>query len=398
MAMNESQIIRVGWLIDGTGGPIQQDQIVRIEKGLIHSVADAEKGLLDQPGIIDLSDYTLLPPLVDAHVHLFMSGSEDTRIRERQLNADYAFIKPIITDHLKQHHDHGVRAVRDGGDYGGYALRYKNEHRRNSLASVQIKAAGKAWRQAGRYGKLIGRPPGHGQTLADAIQFQKNQADHVKIVQSGLNSLKRFARETPPQFTQEALTQAVRAAHQKNLKVMVHCNGEAPVRFAIQAGCDSIEHGFFMGADNLKRIADSRVVWTPTAITMKAYAQHLKPDSIEADMARRNLEHQLEQIAKARRLGVAIAVGTDAGSLGVHHGESLFEELKLLVHAGFNLSEVIRCAAYNGAKLLGLKQRGRIQNGMRAEIITFKGAPTNLIDKSNKFGKFCELQELIEND
>ncbi len=393
MTINDSQIIRVGWLIDGTGGPIQQDQIVRIEKGLIHSIANMDNTLLTQPGLIDLSDYTLLPALVDAHVHLFMSGSSDAAIRERQLNADYAFIKPIIANHLKQHYGHGVRAVRDGGDYGGYALRYRNEHQTNSHSPVQIKAAGKAWRQGGRYGKLIGRPPDDGHTLAEAIQFQKDQADHVKIVQSGLNSLKRFGRETPPQFTQETLTQAVRAAHQKKLKVMVHCNGEAPVRFAVQAGCDSIEHGFFMGADNLKRIADSDIVWTPTVITMKAYAKGLTPNSTEADMARRNLDHQLEQIAEARRLGVAIAVGTDAGSLGVHHGASLFEELKLLIQAGFNLSEAVRCAAFNGAKLLGLKQPGRIQKGMRAEIITFKGAPTKLTENSNKFGMFGNLEE-----
>jgi len=335
---------------------------------------------------------------MDMHVHLFMSGTNDPAIREHQLKADYNFLKPVIANHLKQLHTCGVRVVRDGGDYGGYALRYKNECSDDNRSPVQIRAAGKAWRKSGRYGKLIGRPPANEQTLADAIENQKTTADHVKIVQSGLNSLRQFGRETSPQFTLEDLTGAISAAHKKGLKVMVHCNGEQPVKMAVEAGCDSVEHGFFMGTDNLKRMADAGTVWVPTAVTMKAYAELMNPGSTETIMARRNLDHQLEQIAAAKRLGVVIALGTDAGSLGVHHGSAVAEELKLLISAGFTLPEAIRCATSNGTGLLDIKRQGQITKGMAATFIVFRGAPEEILQSSGKLRTFTDLQKHFSNN
>jgi len=395
--MTESRFVHAGWLIDGTGEPVQQDMAVQIDKGLIRSIAARQTDLVKKSGLVNLSDCTILPGLVDAHVHLIMSGTNDPAIRERQLRADYNFLKPVIANHLKQHYTCGVRAVRDGGDYGGYALRYRNECLDDNFLPVQIRAAGKAWRKSGRYGKLIGRPPAKGQTLADTVENQKTTADHVKIVQSGLNSLRQFGRETSPQFTLEALTEAISTAHKKGLKVMVHCNGEQPVKMAVKAGCDSVEHGFFMGTDNLKRMADAGTIWVPTAVTMKAYAELMIPGSTEAVIARRNLNHQLDQIAAAKRLGVIIALGTDAGSLGVHHGSAVTEELKLLISAGFTLPEAVRCATFNGAGLLDIKRQGQIAKGMTATFIIFKGVPEELLRNSGKLRTFTDLQKHFTN-
>jgi imidazolonepropionase-like amidohydrolase len=213
--------------------------------------------------------------------------------------------------------------------------------------------------------------------LAEAIFNNSSGADHVKIVQSGLNSLKDFGKQTPPQFSSDELSRAVHAANQLNLPVMVHTNGEIPTRIAIEAGCHSIEHGFFMGEDNLRQMADNGIFWVPTACTMKGYAEQLH-GSKEADIARKNLDHQLEQIVKAKQFGVSIVVGTDAGCLGVHHGAAVIEELKLLMRAGFSLSEAICCATLNGAKLLGLKDAGRLAPGMKANFIAVKGTPACL--------------------
>jgi len=396
--MSEPQIIHTGWLIDGTGGPVQRNMAVQIDKGIIRSVVALRRDHVDKAGIVDLSAYTLLPGLADVHVHLFMSGTDDLTIRKQQLKADYKYLKPVISSHLEQHYACGVRAVRDGGDYGGYALRYKNDRLNNHLVPVQIKAAGMAWRKAGRYGKLIGRPPAKGQTLADVLKYRNRSADHVKIVQSGLNSLSQFGRETASQFTLNELTEAVGVAHKKNLKVMIHCNGQQPVKRAVQAGCDSVEHGFFMGTDNLKRMADAGTVWVPTAITMKAYAEHLPSGSTEADMARRNLDHQLKQIEMARHLGVVIALGTDAGSLGVHHGSSVVEELKLLISAGFTLPEAVRCASFHGNRLLDIKRQGLITKGMAATCILFKGAPEELLQSSGQSRIFTDLQKYLSSN
>jgi imidazolonepropionase-like amidohydrolase len=167
---------------------------------------------------------------------------------------------------------------------------------------------------------------------------------------------------------------AVRAAKNRGLKTMVHANGQIPVHIAIDSGCHSIEHGFFMGTENLKRLADTKTTWIPTAYPMKAYTE----SGIASDVARKNLDHQLNQISIARGLGVQIALGTDAGSIGVHHGKAVIEEMKLLIASGYSLTEAIRCATMNGAQLLGLKDTGCLEKGMIATFVAVPGNPSNL--------------------
>jgi imidazolonepropionase-like amidohydrolase len=166
---------------------------------------------------------------------------------------------------------------------------------------------------------------------------------------------------------------------------MVHANGHLPVKLAIDAGCASIEHGFFMGRDNMKRMAHRGIVWVPTAVTMKAYGDYLErqghlSDASFGDISRKNLQHQLDQIAAARRLGVTLALGTDAGSPGVHHGLAVKDELTLFVAAGFSVEGAIRCASRNGALLMGLSDRGEIAPGMRADFNAVAAAPEKVLD------------------
>ena len=141
---------------------------------------------------------------------------------------------------------------------------------------------------------------------------------------------------------------------------MVHANGKMPVNIAVAAGCHSIEHGFFMGRENLKQMAGGGITWVPTAVTMKAYSDHMQQNDRQADVVRKNLDHQLEQLRRAKDIQVLVAIGTDAGSPGVHHGAAVADEIGLLLEAGFSIQEAIRCATWNGAKLLGLKETGRL--------------------------------------
>jgi len=387
--MKKETWIQAGWLIDGSGGPVRENVLVHIAHGIIREIRNITESDAILPELVNLSDCTLLPGLIDSHLHLFMSGTNDPAVREKQLHAEFEEIKPVISGHLKQLLACGVLAVRDGGDYAGHALQYRNLY--GDKIPVRILSAGKAWRKEGRYGRLIGRSPGKGRTLAEAIAAESGGTDHVKIVQSGINSLKEFGKQTFPQFGLEELTQAVAAAHSLGLKVMVHCNGELPVASAIAAGCDSVEHGFFMGKENLKRMADLGVFWVPTAVTMKSYAQHLAQGSPEAEIARRTYLHQAEQIALARELGVCIALGTDAGSLGVHHGFSVKEELRILMQSGFSVSQTVKCTTQNGAELLGIShETGRIAEGCSAVFLAVKGKPSDLpehLDKVQIFRK-----------
>lgn len=372
--------IHAGWLIDGTGGPALPDRLLRIEGGRIRAVVDARTADAEARAgrRIDLSGCTVLPGLVDAHLHLFMSGTDDMAVRERQLAAEFEEIREAIARHLAQSHAHGIAAVRDGGDYGNHALRYKTGCAASLPPGMTVRVAGRAFRAPGRYGRLIGRPPLPGQSLAAAVAAMTDPVDHVKIVNSGLNSLTHFGRETAPQFAPEELRAAVKAAHDRGLKVMVHCNGKTPVAIAVAAGCDSVEHGFFMGEENLRRMADAGTVWVPTAVTMEAYSRMLPRDAPEAEIARRNFEHQAAQIRRARELGVRIAVGSDAGSLGVDHGRGVGEELAIFVDAGFSIEAAVACSAGVGGELLGLPDGGEIRAGRPASFIAVDGPPERL--------------------
>jgi imidazolonepropionase-like amidohydrolase len=111
---------------------------------------------------------------------------------------------------------------------------------------------------------------------------------------------------------------------------------------------------------------------------MKGYAETLDPGSPEAAIAGRYLDHQLEQMAMGKKLGVSMAVGTDAGSMGVNHGEAVVEELELFAKAGFTVEEAIGCAARKAACLLGLDTLGVLRPGKKAAFVAVKGRPENI--------------------
>ncbi len=370
--------VAVGWLIDGSGGRVKKGIVLEINEGQIkriHSMGSETAGRYD----LDLSRYSVLPPLVDSHVHLTWSGSGDAAIRKAQLHPTFEAARQTISKHLRDHFACGVLVVRDGGDRYGHTLRFKKDIFPGRF--MRLSAAGKAWHAEGRYGRLIGESLPEEGDLAEPLMSQFFAGDHIKLVNSGLNSLKEFGRQTAPQFSLNRLKQLTAWAHSQDRPVMVHANGEEPVRRAIDAGCNSIEHGFFMGSENLARMAEKRVTWVPTAVTMAAYAEQLPCGSVEADLAARHLDHQLEQLRIARKYGVRVATGTDAGSLGVHHGSALAWEIKLLLKAGYSIAEAVACASRNGFRLLAMETRGILTPGMRADFIAIKGPPEEISNR-----------------
>ena len=382
--MIKRMTINAGWLVDGSGKSIQSRTQIRIIDGSIDTILDNWPDHPGQPSdhadaeTLDLKQATVIPALVDSHVHLSMSGTMDPEERLEQLDTEFGSVASVIQKHLDQHLAAGVLAVRDGGDRGGFVLRHIHNSSTSRDPVVQVKSPGRAWHKPGRYGRLIGRAPDQSISLAQAIELASDPIDHVKIVNSGLNSLKEFGRQTLPQFDRSELKTAVSAAEQRGITIMVHANGHKPVQTAAAAGCHSIEHGFFMGSDNLRLLADNGVIWVPTAVTMLAYCRYLEQLGKQTDIARKNLDHQIEQLHTARQLKVPIALGTDAGSPAVEHGHAVVDEMKILIQAGYTIEEVIRCASFNGAQLMGIKDLGLLAPGMPATFIAVEGDPSGL--------------------
>jgi len=402
---NRVHYILAGWLIDGSGGPIQKKVLLHIVDGRIEEVSCYNQNDCPADSLVtDFSHCCLLPPLIDSHAHLCMSGTVDRMRRQEQLVAGYESIQPVIAEHLRHHLSHGVLVVRDGGDRLGSVLRYHRELLTGDSLPVMVKSPGKAWYRTGRYGGLIGRGIDDLQRLDRVISEDTTAVDHIKVINSGVNSLKQFGSQTPPQFSQQELAGTVDCAETKGLTVMVHANGILPVQMALEAGCHSIDHGFFMGDENLERLAEKQACWVPTIFTMKAFLQsaELGGSDIDPAVVSRTCDHQLQQLAYARTCGVRVAIGTDAGSIGVLHGESLAEELKLFVQAGYSLSEAISCATHQGAKLLGVdREFGLLAKGRPANFLAVRGTPAQLLRKLRFLeavylnGKPCEQYRIL---
>ena len=374
--INETErAIHVGWLIDGLGGPIQRDVVLHLAQGKIMAIIPAAGW---RGETLDLRRATILPPFIDAHVHLWLSASSDPAYRQRQCQATAAEILPQIRQNLEYCLAHGLVAVRDLGDRHGLALA---EARRlgdiGEDAPVKIIAAGPGWHRAGRYGELFARAPEKGETLAAACERLDDGAPWLKIFQSGANSLKVFAQEAKPQFTAEEMRAAVIWAHEHGKKVAVHANGQEAVRMALAAGCDSLEHGYFMGEDNLRRMAASGAVWAPTLIPMRALADYPGLSADERAMAKRNLAHQMAQVKLGRELGVKIVCGSDAGCAGVICGDALREELALLIQAGLTLSQAIQSATSAAAALFDLPGFA-LTPGQSADFLVVRASPAQL--------------------
>lgn len=377
--MQNVSYIRAGWVIDGTGGPILNDVLLKIVNGQFESIAPFAPSTEVDPALVtDLSHCTILPPLVDSHLHLFMSATTDSKVRDRQLVADCEELSVAIERHLHDLFSHGILGVRDGGDRLGCAALFRDNL--GMHPQVSLKVAGRAYHREGRYGGLIGRPVPEGKSLVECYLESGREGDVVKVVNSGLNSLNVFAKETEPQFTEQELRDLVEAAEKKGQKVMVHANGKEPVRRAVAAGCHSIEHGFFMGDENLHLMACEGTYWVPTVFTMKAFGLNIGSTRTKADVTvmQKTWEHQMNQLRLAKELGVKVALGTDAGSLGVLHGESMVEEMKLYKKAGYSFSETVHCATVAGAELLGIDGFKGIVKGAKATFLVSRGAPAQL--------------------
>jgi imidazolonepropionase-like amidohydrolase len=167
-------------------------------------------------------------------------------------------------------------------------------------------------------------------------------------------------------------------------------------RRPLEAGCDAIEQGYAMGEDNLRKMAEKDILWIPSVILAKnglggaesggnecgqlstRFIASGKPLPKAKDFWKKILAEQLTQLSLARELGVKTAVGTGAGSVGILHGESMIEEIRLFKKAGYPLEESIRCASEIGARFFGMEKLGTLTVGRKATFLISKGTVQHL--------------------
>jgi imidazolonepropionase-like amidohydrolase len=268
------------------------------------------------------------PGRIDAHVHIRDAAALDDIARA------------------------GVAAVRDAGTSAGAALAFRRH--RDPAEPPRVTTAGRALVRKGGYGSLLGIAVEAREEIEGAVlELARDGADIIKVVASGAVSLKHPGTITAGGFGREELLFIVDAARRRGLSVMAHANGETALRNAAEAGVLSVEHGFFMTEDILRTMAGRRIFWVPTVGALRRAAeQNTVPEATRAFIDR-VIEEHLVMVGKAYRLGVRLAVGTDAVLPDRRYGSHYESELAYLRRAGIPAEAVERIARRGAAELLG---------------------------------------------
>ena len=370
--MDGTRFIVAGRFIDGSGADVRRNVFLAVKDGFITAIGPAaDLSGNDEAAVDNFSHCTILPPLVDCSLSLVQSPSVDNRVRLSSEEADPAQKKEMLERHLEDCHAHGVLGVADGNDRTGLVKWYQQQA--GPGGSVEIWTSGKlSWNGNGETGSPAG-------------------GDFLKVRYSSDIE----AEDSPdPRLTHEELCRIVQRRNEK--KAVVVANGPRQVKEAIEAGCDAIEQGYAMGEDNLRQMAKKNVLWIPSVLRARnaldgagsggevccrfslRYVAPGKPIPGAEAYWKKMLIRQLSQLRLARKLGVPTAVGTGAGSVGILHGESMVEEMKLFIKAGFSVEEAIHCGSEAGARFFGMKKLGTLAVGRPATFLMTRGTVNQL--------------------
>ena len=380
--------IHAGRLIAVPGQPVRGPSTIVVDNGRIVSVTDGLTRL--EPGVafIDLSGKTVLPGLIDSHVHL----SSD-RGGEAQLLAD---VREEPQMHALEAQMNGMKTLRAGfttvrnlGDDGA-TLALREAIKRGWVQGPRIIDAASSISTTG--GHMDGRGALNDdlvsqmrspENLCDSVESCRRVvrrqidrgADVIKFATTGgVNSGTGLATRM---FADEAKA-LVDTAHAYGRKVAVHAHGADGIKLALRAGADSIEHGTVMDDEILRLFKQTGAYYVPTLSTVNGYLERLAKDpNAYTPEVRKQIDWRIgitgQSLRKAVPAGVKIAFGTDAGVS--KHGRNA-DEFELMVKYGMTPVEAIKAATVNAADLLGLSAEiGTLEPGKRADIIAVQGDP-----------------------
>lgn len=370
-------------LIDGTGKDPLQGAFLAIQDGRLDDLGrEEEYRPRDEDKCLQCSGLTVLPGLFDVHVHIHPSGHE---LEETGHPPKYASrlseLQAVM--HLRAHLEAGFTTIRDVGSENDPIWALRHATRQGWFPSPRLFACG----------KLLTTTTGHGTEYgvdmawecdgaSDLIKAVRRQhfegADFIKVIAS------RRSKDHPegyPSWAVKELRAAVDEAHALGLKVAAHVSGcpESPAT-AVEAGVDSLEHGWSTTEKTFAMAAKKGIFFIPTLSVdyqLEKLAKEGKWRRSHAEYIRLwgSLEDRFREVQVAKEQGVRIACGTDAGNPNTFHGESAFE-LEMLVKAGLTPLEAITAATRNSAMLCSIeKETGTLEKGKIADLILLDGNP-----------------------
>ena len=333
--------------------------------------------------VIDLGDTTLLPGLIDAHVHLFLHpGAEDLQTVEesvpwRTLLAAQAAKADLMA---------GFTAERDMGTEGAGSADTAVRDAINSglIPGPRLRISGNAISILGGHEDAIHyNPAQHVLSNADYAnstdqlievirQQHKEGSDFVKIYETGHDTVVDGNLRTPYQYTEAQLAAAVEEARRLGITIGVHAQGEPGTLFAAQAGVSSIDHATQLSDETMRLMREKHIPALPTFAIFDYFAQHA-PSPAAAAREKALLELKIREFHRQIAAGIPFAVGSDVGPFP--HGTQAVE-MELMVRYGMKPLAVLQADMINGAKLLGWEgQIGQLKPGYFADIVAVPGNP-----------------------
>ncbi|MEE9405694.1 MAG: amidohydrolase family protein, partial [Algisphaera sp.] len=266
--------LHVGTLLDGTSTPRSRVHVIYNANSILYVGEEAPPANLTQSKTapdVSLDDYTLMPGLIDAHTHVFLDGSPlELDVRKAYLKQDNDAVLKVSRGRLTKLMSTGVLAMRDGGDNRGVGLKLAAEYRQalqegRSGGSPYIDSPGPGINKQGRYGSFMCEPvENEGSPETCVAGRVKRGADRIKLIATGIINFKKGAVTAPPQMDQIELSAFAAAAKEHDRSTFAHASGDDGIEHVIEAGIDSVEHGYFVRDDQLQRMADRQIAWVPT--------------------------------------------------------------------------------------------------------------------------------------
>jgi len=378
--------LRVGILIDGLSPKPMYDANLVFDHhhilftGLPESLPPKEtlKSGQDSPDF-DLTGYTVMPGLIDAHAHIFLQGGElDFEKRKAHLAKSSGELLRLARGRFGKLIHTGVMAVRDAGDKDGVGLALSAARKASKNNSTPyIDSPGSAVHREGRYGSFMGTPLENFDTPMECVENRiKLGADRIKLISTGIINLKKGKVTAPPQMTSEEVTELVQAARSHKKQTFAHASGAEGIENAIQGGVDSVEHGFLITHSQLSKLRDHNVAWVPTFAPVQMQvdlADQIGWDNVVISNLNRVLENHAASLQKAVQLDVQVIAGSDAGSFGVRHGLGLLYELEIMERAGMRSLAAINAATGVSSSRLGYSEKiGCLRPGFKSRMIFSK--------------------------
>lgn len=375
-------VLHAARMLDIKAGRIVSPAEILVEGDRIAEVGSTVKHP-DGAEVIDLGDRTLLPGLIDAHIHLFLHpGAEDLQtvqesVPERTITATLAAREDLMA---------GFTAERDMGTEGAGSAdtAVRNAVNEGRIPGPRLRISGNAINILGGHEDAIGYNPeqhilpnatyaNSADELVAAMRQQfKEGADFSKIYETGADSIKDGKLFTPYQYSEQQLEAAVKEAARLGKPVAVHATGEPGTLYAAQAGVASIDHADQLGEETMRLMKEKQIFAVPTFTIFEYFAEHAATPA-QGEREHQILDLKILEFKKQIAARIPFAVGSDVGPFP--HGTQA-REFVLMVKHGMSPLAVLQADLINGAKLLGWEgQIGSLQRGYLADIVAVAGDP-----------------------